>query len=214
MPDESDIMQAVKQACGAALDDFSPSTAVPVAFWAALTANESGANILRGDAIGSITRREPAVFTHLALVAAGFQPRYGSIALSDLVQADDQQSTRPVACHTPFALQAPSLITANTQTQLSVADLLAWATSWGWTQLMGYHAIEWKVAVDDLVDPEKHYRFAAKLMDGFIRQFKLDPAKDFDGMARCWNTGRPDGVTYDPKYVPNLHRRMQLWGGI
>jgi hypothetical protein len=215
MPDETALMQAIKTTCGAALDDFAPSTSVPVAFWAALTANESGYDVAHGTPLAKITRREPAVFTHLALVAGGFQPKYGSIALSDLVQAEDRQTARPSACHVPFALQAPSVINSvhsNPQTPLTVADLLAWATSWGWTQLMGYHAIEWRVDVADLVDPEKHYRFAAKLMAGFVEQYQLDPTKDFDQMARCWNTGSPAGKTYDPAYVANLLARMEAWG--
>lgn len=215
MPDDTTLMQAVKRVCGAALADFAPTTSLPVAFWAALTANESGADIERGTPIEKITRREPAVFTHLALVAAGFQPRYGSIVLSDLVQAEERQLARPPAAHAAFALAAPAVVNplppANNSAPPSVADLLAWATSWGWTQLMGYHSIEWKVNVSDLVDPVKHYRFAAKLMAGFVEQYELDPAKDFEQMARCWNTGGPDGATYDPQYVPNLLSRMEVW---
>jgi hypothetical protein len=212
---DQELMQAVKRVCGASLAELDPLTSAPVAFWAALTANECGADLERNTPIEKITRHEPAVFTHLALVAAGFQPRYGAIALSHLVQAEERQLARPAASHVKFAVEAPAVIPtilpATSQPAPTVADLLAWASSWGWTQLMGYHAIEWKVTVADLTDPQQHYRFAARLMAGFVAEFKLDPAKHFDQMARCWNTGRPDGVTYDLNYVGNLERRMQAW---
>ena len=209
---EERLMQAVKSACGPALAAFAPSSSVPESFWAALTANESGADLELGNSIDKILRREPAVYQHLAMVAGGFQPRYGSLTATDFDHAEDQTLARPIACHEPFARQAPSLLPANTlKTAITVDDLLRWSTSWGWTQLMGYHALEWGIAVSDLWSPAMHYPLAARLMAGFVKQYQLDPKTEFEQMARCWNTGRPDGATYDPKYVQNLLARMEEW---
>ncbi len=212
---EKKLMLAVKAVAGPYLAEFAPTSSVPEAFWAALTANESGADIEEGTPIERIRRREPSVFTHLAMVAAGFTPRYGSITEIDFAQSEDRQLARPVACHAAIAQQAPSLIASNApnlqKPSTTVADLLGWASSWGWTQLMGYHSLVWKVPLQELVDSSRHYHFAAKLMAGFTGQYDLDPTKDFEQMARCWNTGRPNGVTYDLQYVANLLRRMEVW---
>lgn len=214
------MMQAVKTICGPQLARVNGSlgASFDMAFWAALTANESGANIVRGDSIETIKRREPAVFTHLALVAAGFKSNYGSITADSIDHAEDDSLARSPACHAPFASQAPAILAPHTPAvgprSVTVDDLLRWSTSWGWTQLMGYHALEWGMAVADLCNPELHYALAGKLMAGFVKQYKLDPGKDFEGMARCWNTGRPDGVTFDLQYVPNLLRRMEVWDSL
>jgi len=212
--DEIKLMQAVKSACGPALAAFSPSSSVPESFWAALTANECGGNLVRGDAIQNIKRREPAVFSHLALVAAGFQPNYGSITKIAIDHAEDQSLARPTASHEAFMATAPSVLPAMAtpqETTITVDDLLRWSTSWGWTQLMGYHALEWGIAVSDLWSPALHYGLAARLMAGFVKQYALDPKTEFEPMARCWNTGGPEGKTYDPAYVPNLLSRMEAW---
>jgi hypothetical protein len=218
MPGENDLMQAVKKTCGDSIAAAAADSKVPAPFWAALTANESGLNILRGDPIQNIKRREPAVFTHLALVAAGFKSNYGSITASSIDHAEDKSLARPASCHAPFASQAPVLLSpqspAASPRSVTVDDLLRWSTSWGWTQLMGYHALEWGVGVADLWDPAKHYGLAARLMAGFVKQYSLDPERAFEPMARCWNTGRPDGVTFDLQYVPNLLHRIDVWNSL
>lgn len=215
---DPELMNAVKETCGAALAAFAPSSSVPVEFWAALTANESGANIARGEPIETIRRREPAVFAHLAMVAAGIKPRFGSLTALDFDQPEDQTLPRPISCHEQPLRHASSLLPAADHPQdkasVTVDDLLGWSTSWGWTQLMGYHVLEWKTPLADLVNPEKHYFLAARLMAGFTERFNLDPGKDFEAMARCWNTGRPDGVTFDLHYVQNLLRRIEVWMGL
>ena len=210
---ENGVLEAVRRVAGPYLSAFAPSSSLPESFWAALTANECGGDLVRGTPLPNIKRREPAVFQHLAMVAAGFQLAYGSIKESNFIQEEALELARPVSAHAALVpVAAPALLACTTDTTaVTVQELLSYATSWGFTQLMGYHAIEWKVPVADLADPGKHYPLAAKLMAGFCESYGLDPAKDFEGMARCWNTGRPDGATYDPHYVTNLLLRMKEW---
>lgn len=100
---------------------------------------------------------------------------------------------------------------------LGEIDLRRLASSWGLTQVMGYHTIRWGATIDQLNDPAAHYGLAARLLAEFCERFDLDPRQDFEPMARCWNTGRADdppgpaGDTHDPLYCPNLLRRQEIW---
>ena len=85
------------------------------------------------------------------------------------------------------------------------------ATSWGFTQIMGYHLIGRSGTVRDLVDPAYHYRLAVEMLNEFGRQYRLDLASEFPEMFRCWNSGQPNGRTYDPHYVDNGLRRMAVY---
>ena len=84
------------------------------------------------------------------------------------------------------------------------------ATSWGLTQIMGYHMLGRPEPVERLCDPAFHYRVATDLLQDFAKCFHLDPQRDFEALFRCWNTGRPDGKTYDPDYVQNGLRRIEV----
>ena len=88
------------------------------------------------------------------------------------------------------------------------------ATSWGHTQIMGYHMIGRAGTVKDLLEPRFHYRIAVELLSRFAEQYELDLRAEFEKLFRCWNTGRPDGKTYDPAYVENGMRRMKLFRDI
>ena len=50
----------------------------------------------------------------------------------------------------------------------------------------------------------------AELIHEFAARFHLDPQRDFEALFRCWNTGRPNGQTYDPAYVEKGLRRAAL----
>ena len=34
---------------------------------------------------------------------------------------------------------------------------------------------------------------------------------EFAELFRCWNTGRPNGKTFDPNYVQNGLRRIEIY---
>jgi hypothetical protein len=49
------------------------------------------------------------------------------------------------------------------------------------------------------------------MLSDFGARFHLDLSKDFEQIFRCWNTGHPDGITYDPDYVGKGLARMVFW---
>lgn len=84
------------------------------------------------------------------------------------------------------------------------------ATSWGLTQIMGYHMLGRPEPVEKLCDPAYHYALAARMIEDFAARFHLDPQHDFEALFRCWNTGRPDGKTFDPSYAERGLRRIEI----
>lgn len=178
---------------------------LPSSFLAALTANESSG---RPDA----ACYEPAVYERLKAVATGQATSFGSIDWQSL-RAVFQQNLEGWASGAQMGLSALELDDQirGALSQIEERDLRGLATSWGLTQIMGYHVVGRKVGVHSLLDPVFHYRFAVELLGDFAGRFELDLGKDFDSLFRCWNTGHPDGRTYDPDYVPRGLRRMRVY---
>lgn len=94
------------------------------------------------------------------------------------------------------------------------------ATSYGLTQIMGYHVLRDRaqstrdsIITDPLrlLDPRFNLQKAREVLAGFCSSFKLDPRTQFEQMFRCWNTGEPFGQTYDPHYVEKGLARMKLY---
>ena len=155
-------------------------------FIAALVANESGGN-------PAVTRFEPKVFVDLAFVLAGIKPAYGSIGTEDL--KDSIPGT-----------VAPSF--------LRIRDL---ATSWGPTQIMGYHSVSGNYPLSELSQIDTHFPRCVSILRDFLKEWHLDrktanPAFRFEeSLFKCWNTGRPDGVTADPNYAARGLGRMLIY---
>jgi hypothetical protein len=83
------------------------------------------------------------------------------------------------------------------------------ATSFGWTQIMGWWSIPLRCTVADIRDPEKHLIVAVNLLHRTAaRQLR---AAQFGDVLRIWNTGRPDGKTFDPGYPTNALRVMNAY---
>jgi len=120
-----------------------------------------------------------------------------------------------VAGFTATPITAPRTLPANVFQRL---DELA--HSWGLTQIMGYHILEWlSIAgwyrtIDDLRKPEANLRSAVLLLTQFANEFSLDLGKNFGELLHCWNAGSPAAATFDPQYVPNALRRMDLYGSM
>jgi hypothetical protein len=93
------------------------------------------------------------------------------------------------------------------------AELRDYASSWGLTQILGYITLAWKEPLSLIQNPATHYNGTLRLLGEFERSFWLDPTKDFEEFARCWNSGSPHGKTYDPNYANNLIERMAAWEG-
>jgi len=191
---DQELMQSIKTKYGADLAQVCANSSVPASFLAAMIANESGGAPLA-------KRFEPAVLLDLWQVLLGRKAAYGSIGRGDLVTfvADLAIPTSTVPATLP-----------NNAFQ-SLDDL---ANSWGLTQIMGYHCLDKSSAFarpEDLKDPVSSIRSTIWLLTQFAAQFSLDLATDFEALLRCWNTGRQNGVTYDPLYVPNALQRKALY---
>ena len=184
-------MQSIKTAWGAAIADACSTSSIPENFLAALIAGESGGH-------NDARRFEKNVLLSLWEVLLGRKAAFGSIGRADLVKFTAAFSNG----QTHFSDSLPP-------DAFQRVDGLA--TSWGLTQIMGYHVLAANLTLEDLRDPAKHLRFALTMLTGFAHQFQLDVTREFDDLFRCWNTGRPDGATFDPAYVNNGLARMAVW---
>ena len=202
---EEQVIARVFNRCHRVIVEACSRSSVPPEFLGALTANESGGN-------SRAARFEPAVYRHLKAVAAGAVARYGGIQAEDLsAEVNEMLHPKSSDYHGRY-LTAP--FAANHQRALAAIEdevLRELATSWGPTQIMGYHMVGRGGTVRDLLDSEFHYRVALELLAEFSEEYQLDLAHEFQEMFRCWNTGQPYGETYDPDYVPNGLRRMGLY---
>ncbi len=180
-------------------------SSVPPEFLGALTANESGGN-------PKAARFEPAVYAHLKAVAEGKSPVYSGIEARDL-DAEIAEMLHPKSGDFHARYLSPPFAEKYGQEIATLEEeaLRELATSWGFTQIMGYHMVGRKGSVNDLLDPQFHYRFAIELLAGFAEHFQLDLASESQEMFRCWNTGGPYGKTYDPQYVEKGLQRMEIY---
>ena len=178
-------MQRVKDRAGKYLAAANTGI-IPQSFLAALTANES-----LGDT--EAKRFEPAVLHRLVALALGQRNHYKEVTAGMLwLKVDVAETHQKYAMRQLFHLQKA-------------------ATSWGFTQIMGYHALRMGASISDLTDPEKHYQLAVDMLS----ECPADLSKDFEKMARWWNTGATVGKkTYHESYVPNILRRMTQWAQI
>ena len=82
------------------------------------------------------------------------------------------------------------------------------ATSWGLTQIMGENYPGPPV---ELAYPKINLIYAVEMLVGFAKQYRINLDSELGDLFRCWNTGQPQGKTYDPNYVSNGLSRMSLW---
>jgi hypothetical protein len=208
-------MRRVAARCGAEIANACRYSSVLPAFLAALVANESGAN-------PRAARFEPAVYRHLKAIAEGRRARYGGIRREALeAEVADMLHPKAASFHEVYltdafcaahaaeiSRQAPVSQGVGGQVDEALREL---ATSWGLTQIMGYHLVGRPGTVRDLLEPAFHFKLALQLLAEFAERYQLDLALEFAEMFRCWNTGRPYGKTTDPRYVEKGLRRMELY---
>jgi len=202
---ERRLLLRVFERCHHHLLEACKYSSVPPEFLAALTANESGAD-------PKAVRFEPAVYRHLRAVADGRNPTYGGIGPKDLA-AEVQEMLHPKAgeFHSRYLTQSSRAIHRQALSVLEDEALREFASSWGFTQIMGYHMVGRSGTVRDLLDPAFHFGVALQLLSEFAHDFQLDLTREFEELFRCWNTGHPQGRSSDPAYVENALRRMNLY---
>jgi len=178
------LMQLIKDQYDATIRQTAAASSVPPAFLAALTANESGGN-------PGASRFEPGVLNSLWSVVMNRKPAFGSIQRAALLTYLDEEADK-----------------------ISFTDLDNLATSWGLTQIMGYNALDLGTTVGALQTASGNLTAAIKLLTQFAHRFNLELDADAADLFRCWNTGQPNGKTFDPDYVTNGLARMQIYEGI
>jgi hypothetical protein len=76
------------------------------------------------------------------------------------------------------------------------------ATSWGITQIMGWHTVHnLDCTIADLRDPEKHLHYTVALI--LLTAERFVTRNDWPSVLRIWNTGSANGKTYHEDYVDN-----------
>lgn len=192
---DQELMTKIHSQLHAILERACRASSVPEPFLAAITANESG-----GDPKAS--RFEPAVFAKIGMAALGLKTFTDPSLSRDISQAEWIETAERAMTTLGFYGGLDAL------RQLSM--------SYSFTQLMGWHALEWKVSLAGFLgsDPDTHFHDALRLLAFFAQKYQLDLRSEFEPLFRCWNTGRPDGNTYDPNYVPRGLMRMKLYDKI
>lgn len=177
------------------------ASSVPESFLAGVIANESAGK-------SDSKRFEPAVFTHLKDVVLGTRAAYTPAGIK-----------RPLARADLVAYCDPGVAEERGSFAASLECLHHLATSWGLTQIMGWHLVEFQsgLGMTYLGTAKGNVNFALRLLAWFAEHYGLDVGKDFGDLYDCWNTGDPMRgrvSTFDPNYVPNGLKRQALYDGI
>jgi hypothetical protein len=161
-------------------------------------------------------RFEPRVWKHLHDVAGGVTKSYGGVSLSG-IESEQREIAKTSDYHrlhldTDWAQLHGSILADGGD-----ASIRQMATSFGLTQLMGYHTIDWpEIAPLDLLDGEINLKYGVKLLCWFIDRYHLELPRQSAELFRAWNTGSvdPSHATFDPGYIPNGLRRMGVYAGL
>lgn len=202
---ERRLVERVFARCHGVMAEACRYSSVLPEFLGALVANESGGN-------PQAVRFEPAVYRHLKAVAEGKRPTYAGLSRRDLDQElAEMLHPKAGAFHAVFL--TGSFRTAHARELAASRDeaLRELASSWGLTQIMGYHLVGRSGTVRDLREPRFHFRLALELLAQFAERYQLDLGCEFEEMFRCWNTGQPYGETFDPDYVEKGLRRVHIY---
>lgn len=199
MPD-LEVMQGIDRQWGTLIEAVCAASFVPPAFLAALICNETG-----GDP--KAKRFEPVIFLRLNDVIANRKSSFTTPGID-----------HPLTRSEILAFVSPADLATSTTVRVvpkytfadSMLRLESLATSYGLTQIMGWHALEFRAAWH-LSDPRENLNAAAAILAYFANRYQLELRGFTPPLFRCWNTGQPDGATFDPHYVENGMQRMALW---
>ena len=128
-------MERVFDHCDPAILLACRASSVAPEFLGALAANETGGN-------ASAARFEPAVYRHLTAVVSGKSSAYGAIK-ADRLLASLGRVVHPkaVSFHAEYLTPFFAARHASSLSSLEDERLRELATSWGFTQIMGYHVL-------------------------------------------------------------------------
>jgi len=185
-------MKAIHDKWATLISASAHTTTISEAFLAALIAGE-------GNGDPAAKRFEPAVFEHWMEVCLGKRASFTVAGINRPLGAVDLLGY--IGTH-------PGSFVDGLR---NAADL---ATSFGLTQIMGWHMIE-LYHEQDLekmkTDPVLQLQMTIELLVIFANKYDLNLTSETEAIFTCWNTGEPDGKTYDPNYVANGQRRMAIY---
>jgi hypothetical protein len=191
---EVSLMKKIHEKWSPMLYAAAHTTTVTEMFLAALVAGESA-----GDPAAK--RFEPAVFGHLLEVCLGKRASFSVPGIHRPLGAVDMLGY----------ISKAGTGTSFLDELRNAADL---ATSFGLTQIMGWHLVE-LFQEDKLekmkTDPLTQLDLTIQVLVIFANKYDLNLTTENEALFTCWNTGEPDGHTYDPNYVPNGLRRMAIY---
>lgn len=198
MRDQTPLMRRIHADLGALLATITRDSPIPAAFLAALVANESNGK-------PGATRFEKNVFMKLSRACLGVKDFTDPSLLRHIPQSEWLK-----ACDIALARRQPgeSFFGAGLQ------ELRVLSTSFGYTQIMGWHSVPWAFPLSDLLHPELHFIHARKIAEWNVDRYGLNPEKDFGKMFRFWNTGYPYGRTYHTQYVPWGLARIKVYNKV
>jgi hypothetical protein len=185
-------MKQIHDKWGTLISAAAHTTTVNENLVAALVAGESN-----GDPTAK--RFEPAVFEHLLEVCLGKRASFSVPGINRPLGAVDLLGY--IGMH-------PGSFVDGLR---NAADL---ATSFGLTQIMGWHTVELyhEQDLEQLkTDPVLQLQVTIELLVVFANKYDFNLATETEAIFTCWNTGEPDGHTYDPNYVANGLRRMAIY---
>ncbi|MBI3667257.1 MAG: hypothetical protein HY236_13705 [Acidobacteria bacterium] len=176
-------MAWIRQSCGREIAAATGGDPARSALLAAIAANESGG---RREAY----RFAPAVYQRLMGLLEGSESKIEGLTRAQLEKW---------------------LSAAGSEAQRK-ERLKKLAGLYGYTQIPGYCAIEWKASFGALTDKARHFQFAIRRLDSLCREHQLDPATQAVEVGRCWNTGHPHGRMRSGLYSWRLRERMRWYG--
>ncbi|MBW7857712.1 MAG: hypothetical protein H3C43_05335 [Leptonema sp. (in: Bacteria)] len=91
---------------------------------------------------------------------------------------------------------------------LSDSELRRLATSYGLTQIMGYHCLDLGCSIEDLAGQYHLVWSVAYIRRHYLKQIV---AKDWEACFRIHNTGRPEGATHRDDYTEKGLLRMKYY---
>lgn len=201
----SSEIPAIKKQWGSLIEACCASSSVPEEFLAALIDNESGGN---ADACRYEPKTEARIIN--VLCGGGMPGTVSAVSFNCPGIKHALRREEFLAFISPADI-SPSTIASGSLARRSFTDCLVLlrflSVSWGLTQIMGWHTIEFSKTWN-LSSPRENLTFALVILAYFANRYQLDVKKDFAPLFACWNTGEPNGKTFDPNYVSNGLARM------
>lgn len=200
---DAQMMAQIRTDFGDYIAGAVEGTPFPPALLGAIVANESSGN-------PRVTRFEPAIFAELARVATGQKLSYSPAGIrAPLLAAQIVSKIAPL--HVLASGQQPQPVLPFSS---SLLMLINYSTSWGPTQIMGWHAIEFDFPVSDISNIQTHFERTVQLLTWFYDRYgieALSPAAAMAALLHCWNTGSPTAPTFDPGYAAKGLARARLY---